>query len=67
MITLDPINNRLDRLEAKIDTVIERISDVKERQARLEATQKGFATTLGIIFTSIMGYITSIILGHFRP
>ncbi len=51
------LTNRLDRIEQKIDSILDHQADIRERQAKLETVQKGFTTVLAAVVTSFIGYI----------
>ena len=50
-------SERLDRIEAKIDVILEKQSGIQERQASIETTQRGFAAVLMAIITAGVGYV----------
>lgn len=57
------LTQRLDRLEAKMDTIIEKLGDKSEdfncRITKLETSQKGLLAFVSTIFSLTVAYIAS--------
>ena len=54
---------RLDRIEAKIDTIMEKLDTFNGRTVRLETVQSGLVRASAVIGTTFIGYIVKLISG----
>ena len=51
------MEDRLSRIEDKIDNVLERVGDHRERLTKLETTQKGFVSVISALWVAAVAAI----------
>ncbi len=57
----DEIYERLDKLDNKVDIIIDKLNIKDQRLTKIETRQNGMISILAIIFTAVTGYLINLI------
>jgi hypothetical protein len=55
------MEQQLDKIEQKVDKILDRVGDHRERIAKIETTQRGFIAVITTIFTAFTAYLFSVL------
>lgn len=59
------METRLNKMDEKLDRILDKVGDQRERIAKLETNQKGFITLISALMTACVTYIAGML--HLKP